>query len=723
MAIGSRALSKGIQAQTQGDFDEAKELYKEFIRSQPSNSDAYHNLGIIAVTERKYSEALSLLKIAITRLPCRKEHWLTLVAILIEVSQIDEAVEYAREAVTRGNEPQKIIALLRRHGLSIEGHSNNREGSNGVPIKGRSEGDPGTSPPAIIWFSQVVGEYKKKNYRWVIETITESRTFLRRSSMYQNLLGASFNALAKPRLAIYRYRAALSIKSDNPVIYNNLGASFKELGSLDEAIKYYKKAILTDDRYIYAYNNLGVVLTEKREFQKARAALETAISIENDFAQAWNNLGLCHYEISEYEKAKECLRKAIKLRRDYAEAHNNLGLVYKACNQWADAVSGFETAIELDPRYETARLNLAVSFQDMNEIGAAKRAYKDLISRNPEYAIGHYQLSSLKQYKLNDPHLKLMLKLIRQDPRSKGDKIYLAFAIAKAYEDIGDFKRSFNFYLKGNSLRKALLNYSINTDKLLFHNIVKAHSKILVTSACIIKEIDQPQPIFIVGMPRSGTSLIEQVLSSHSLVVGAGELPFIARYGGKIAAEEQSISESAMLDIRTRYLQEIKRIGLNATFVTDKMPQNFRFLGLICKIFPEAKIVYVTRQRAAIVWSNFKHNFTNEGLGYTCNLDDILDYYDLHKELMLRWFAENKDQIYTVNYDNFTENQKDETLKLLSYLTLLPEKSCFSPHKNARAVQTASQSQVRKAVYQGSSQKWRKFEPYILQALQRHSGL
>jgi hypothetical protein len=168
-----------------------------------------------------------------------------------------------------------------------------------------------------------------------------------------------------------------------------------------------------------------------------------------------------------------------------------------------------------------------------------------------------------------------------------------------------------------------------------------------------------------------------------------------------------------MSEFRQKYLSELTKISSGKRFVTDKMPQNFLFIPLICATFPDAKIVHVKRDPAATCWSNFKQYFVTKNLGYCYNLQDVVEYYNLYKDLMMLWQSQYGDRIYHLNYENLTTDQEKETRELIKHLNLDWEKACLSPHQNKRSVRTASEQQVRQKVYQGSSDAWRKYEPFL----------
>ena len=278
---------------------------------------------------------------------------------------------------------------------------------------------------------------------------------------------------------------------------------------------------------------------------------------------------------------------------------------------------------------------------------------------------------------------------------------------------MGELDKSFTYLSEGNALRKKILNYSLEQDERLFSSLKKSQSKLLKNKFVINEGPSKHSPIFILGMPRSGTTLVEQIISSHSEVSAAGELIFVKQFGFTLATEPTSVNAATVSEFRQKYLSELTKISSGERFVSDKMPQNFCFIPLICAALPEAKIIHVQRSAAATCWSNYKQYFVTDSIGYCYDLHDVVSYYKLYNDLMNFWQAEYSDRIYNLNYESLTTDQTNQTRKLIDHLDLTWEEACLSPHKNKRSVRTASQQQVRQKVYKGSSDAWRKYEPYL----------
>lgn len=300
---------------------------------------------------------------------------------------------------------------------------------------------------------------------------------------------------------------------------------------------------------------------------------------------------------------------------------------------------------------------------------------------------------------------------------SKQQLCQINFALAKSCEDLEDFKQAFNHYREGNELRKNLLNYNISQDIKLFAQLKTNYDQIKKNSLNSKTFKNKIIPIFIVGMPRSGTTLIEQIISSHSGVTGAGELSFVSELGGAIAQGLSKPNIDALLDFRDKYLIKLNNYSNGNQIVIDKMPQNFRFIGLLASTFPEAKIIHVKRNPAAVCWANYKTNFLSNKIGYCNDLDNIIEYYRLYKNLMEFWENQLPNRIYDVDYEFITVNQENETKRLINYLSLNWEDKCLFPQDNTRRVTTASNIQIRKKIYQGSSLQWKKYKPFLNGAL------
>ena len=518
-------------------------------------------------------------------------------------------------------------------------------------------------------------------------------------------------------------KAIISIKEliqdfpNIPLLHNISGACNSALGEIDSAIISFNKAIELKPDYDEAYFNLGVAFHQTGQLGEAIISYERAISIKHAYPTAHNNLGLIALSQGQLDNALKSFEWAVAYGPEYAEAHNSLGAALQELKQFEKAKASFKKAVALNPQYAQGLHNLAILCEIINLPDEASEYYEKALAVEPNYAEAYRNQSRTKKYKKNDPQIKQMQSIYSNDNLSISDKVHINFALAKVNEDLGNQKDFFKHLDEGSRLRKKQLNYNINETEEFHSSLIRLFSE----DQPKIKQLSlgplDIRPIFIVGMPRSGTSLVEQIISSHHSVHGAGELnnfknvvtPSLKNYIGNIT---NTINEDDLLSIRKNYIKSLMDLNVSEKIITDKMPVNFRMIGLILTAIPEAKIIHLTRNPKATCWSNYKHYFANEN-GFTFDQEDLARFFILYQELMGFWHKSFPNKIHDISYERLTTHQEDETQKLLKYCELDWDNNCLNFHKNTRAVHTASASQVRQKMYQGSSDAWKKYEKFL----------
>ena len=528
-----------------------------------------------------------------------------------------------------------------------------------------------------------------------------------------NNLGNTLKQLGKLDEALTSYRQAISLKTDFVLAHYNLGNTLKQLGKLDEALASYRQAIALKPDFVLAHNNLGSTLKQLGKLDEALASYRQAIALKPDYDEAYYNLGNTLRELGRLDEALASYRQAIALKPDLVPAHYNLGNTLKQLGKLDEALASYRQAIALKPDYAEAYNNLGITLQELGRLDEAEASYTKAIVLKPDYAEAHRHITLMRKYNEEDEHYSKMLELYLNENISKEQRCHVNFGLAKAYEDIGDFERAFQHYSEGNLLRKKLLNYDIKQDLELFKKLKSSYPKIEKNSLELDKLSKNLMPIFIVGIPRSGTTLVEQIISSHSEVTGAGELNFVAQFGAAIATDFIEANNESLLDFRNKYLNRLQKVSKGNLIVTDKMPQNFRYIGLLAATFPEAKIIHVKRDPAAVCWSNYKKYFESKSIGYCYEIDDVISYHKLYENLMNFWTKTLSYRIYELDYELLTVNQENETRGLIEYLGLNWDEKCLSPQNNTRRVTTASNLQIRKKMYRGSSEEWKKYKSFL----------
>ena len=499
-----------------------------------------------------------------------------------------------------------------------------------------------------------------------------------------------------------------------PLLFNILGACYKQLGQLSDAEKMFKNAFSIKPDYAEAHFNYGIVQKDLGRIDAAIESYQNAISILPNYPDAHNNLGNAFKSIGMYAHAIESYEWAVAYKPEFEEAFNNLGVVQCDVGLQHLAIKNFEKAYSLNSNFFEALFYLGVAHKDLGNKSVAISTFEKLLEIQSHNTKVLRNLCEVKKFKKSDSKLiNKMKSLLNSDKINQSELIDLNFALSNVYLDLGDIDTQFKYLADGNKLRKALLSYSIESSIKLFNTIKDVFDDFPTLAN---NELSQSslRPIFIVGMPRSGTSLVEQIVASHNEAHGAGELEFSTQIFSSIIANiSGDVDKKDLLFFREQYLAKLNALKCSKNIITDKMPMNFRYIGLILSAFPEAKIIHLKRDARATCWSIYKNYFDSDGIGYSYNQNDLAQYYGLYSDLMSFWHERFPDQIYDICYEDLTTNQEDETRKLLEYCDLDWDENCLNFHSNKRPVKTASALQVRKKMYQGSSEAWKKYEAYL----------
>ena len=764
--IIQEALSEGAEMHVAGQFDLASQLYDSVIKLDPNHADANHNMGLLKVDMGQDLGALPYLQTALQADPGVAQFWLSYIKALIKLDREEEAVRILSLAKESGLEGEEFLELHQKliepthekeHAnqeadtsnqfrsnildtLKLDkalrlAKSNIKEGSpeeakhiyqdildkfpknkkaqKGLATLNKPRQSIGRQGPPQEIINQLVNLYNQGMLTAVVEQSKNLTQKYPNEFIIWNIMGAANQGLGRVDEAAVAFKKVTGLNTNFPDGYNNLGATLQEQGKLEEAIVAFKKALSLKPNYAEAFNNMGLVLQQQGKLETAIKAYREAISLQPNYAEVYNNLGVLLQRQGKLEEAIDNYNEALKIKPNYAEAFNNLGNANQKQGKLDEAIEAYGVALSITPDYVEAYYNKGNALKGQGKLNEAVEFFRKTLSLKPNYASAHRNLSSLIKYQSKDPQIGIVKELLAGSGITDNDRCQLHYTYAKMSEDLGNVDDAFENYVAGGSLRKKLISYELDLDKRRFAEI-KANAPMLKKLSFTKTFKAAPcQPIFILGMPRSGTTLVEQIIACHSKVNAAGELSLLNDYDHLIRSGVMAINSSKLIDLRNTYLTKIKKLSKYKPFVTDKTPQNFLYIGLILKVLPEAKIVHVTRNPAATCWSCFKHYFPGKDLSYSYNLNDAVGYYKMYQELIRFWDRHYGGQIYHLNYERLTIEQEIETRKLIEHLELGWEDACLSPEENRRSIRTASQLQVTKKVYKGSSDAWRKYEKFL----------
>ena len=478
---------------------------------------------------------------------------------------------------------------------------------------------------------------------------------------------------------------------DQEIFINATALSLSSLNKNEEALEILKKGILKHPNNIFILNNLGLINTRLNNYKIAREYLNKALSINKDYIDSLVNLGNLDLTEMNMDSSKNNYEKALKL----SKSKQSDEIIYTALGHYHQQAGDFELALK--------------NLYKVNEI-------------NPQNTTADKSISLITKYKDKDNnHLKSMVKKLNLN-LSKDQKQSLYFSLGKAFEDIKLYKESFDFLSSANRIANNRYKYNLNDDKRLFQQL----HELFISNKNQIKSDIKTKIIFIVGMPRSGTTLVEQILSAHSDVYGAGELSFLSDAINRhviidkkfINDKIENISEEKLRLIQDDYFENLRNFNFKEDYLVDKAPLNFRWIGFIRILFPNAKIIHCTRDPMDTCFSNFKNSFAGPSLSFSYDLSNLGNFFNLYKKLMKYWNEKFSKDIFNLSYEKLVSDQEKETRQLLKFCSLDWDINCLKPHENKNKVATASLAQVRSPVYKSSIKKWKNYSNYLTELKQ-----
>lgn len=336
----------------------------------------------------------------------------------------------------------------------------------------------------------------------------------------------------------------------------------------------------------------------------------------------------------------------------------------------------------------------------------ATEHYLRALGARPSSGITHRNLSLIKTYHSeDDEQLQAAIAILDDEALPATDRCHMLYAVGKALDDLQDYHQAFSCFESAGALKKHLDNYEYSSDQAIFYSLAATASNELQNIDPLAPD-SGIRPIFIVGMPRSGTSLVEQILSMHSEVSALGELEYANEYGFRLAIGVEPINRKSLKTFRRKYLDSVAQHGHLKSVFTDKMPLNFRYLKLLSLALPEAKFIHISRDPRAVCWSNFRHFFNSDGMRFSSDLSDITNYYRDYLSLWSVWDADQDIATVNLRYENLIQDPKTAVSGMLRGVDLEFEQECLTPENSQRSINTASQLQVMQPIYAGSSEQW-----------------
>jgi tetratricopeptide (TPR) repeat protein len=482
-----------------------------------------------------------------------------------------------------------------------------------------------------------------------------------------------------------------------------------------EAVACYRELLELDPRSMVACNNLGAALCGLGRYHEAAEQFRRAIGIKRAYADAHCNLGTVLRAQGRVVESEAPLRHALQLKPTYMDAQLSLSATLVLLSRWREAKALLESVLRRAPRNVTALVGLAQIAGPEGRFAEAESLLKRAIEIDPQAQAAWAGLVWLRKMTSADRAWLERAEQIAGGGLAPLEEANIRYAIGKFCDDVGDFKRAFRSYRRANELQKmAAEPYDREARTRFVDDMQRTYTGAMLSAPCPGAS-DSECPIFVVGMPRSGTSLVEQIIASHPALKGAGEFGFwsdaMRRHEGAIRRE--FLDEPLRRTLAAGYLRALRARCPDARRVVDKTPFNSDYLGIIHAVFPNARMLYVRRSPIDTCLSCYFQHFSAD-LDFTMDLADLAHYYREHERLIAHWRdALPAGTLLDVSYEELTSDQESATRRILDFLGLEWDERCLDFHKTERAVMTASFWQVRQEIYRRSGGRWRNYKEFI----------
>jgi tetratricopeptide (TPR) repeat protein len=671
----------GVHARA-GRLVQAEGILRQILQQRPNDAEALHQLALIAHQVGKTPFAVQLLERALTVQP-------------------DAALLRANigEMYRRIGQPQKAI----EHGeRAVEINPQGADAHNNLGI---AYFDLGDFEGAIRCYDNAVAARPR-----FAEAISNRGNALRQLRRYSD--------------AEAEYRRAIAINPTYAEAYNNLGSVLRDLERPVDSEQAYKRALTLKPTYLEAMNNLILALKDQDKFDEALEVAQQALKLSPQNADALAYVGAIYVEQKKMDAAFESLRKSLAIAPNKAETVCMLGRAHFEAGDTGKAVEAYRRAIALKPDFADPYNNLGNALKELGRFDEALSAFETCLTLNPTSVGSYVNLADAKKFSSNDDKHLVAIEnhLAKPETLTAERHMQLSFAAAKAYDDLKRFDEGFPLLIKANALKRNTIKYDESIVLGYFDRIREAVTADIV-AAKSGGGVASNLPIFVMGMPRSGTTLIEQILASHPGVTPGGELKDLSDTVNSVRAKDGTpapypefvpvLSREELAKIGQAYVTRLKRRAPQAARMTDKMPSNFYFLGLVHLALPGAKIIHSNRSPVDTCVSCFSKLFAAEQ-NQTYDLAELGRYYRAYHGLMAHWREVlPAGSFLDVRYEDVVADTETQARRMLEFCGLEWDPRVLDFHRTQRPVKTASSSQVRQPIYSSSVARWRNYEKYL----------
>ncbi|MCA3574195.1 MAG: tetratricopeptide repeat protein [Aestuariivirga sp.] len=671
------ALEEAMKLYSAGKLDQAFKIVSQLVEARPRVAAGQNLLGVILAAQGKKAEAVKAIGRA-TRLEPRNAQYLSNLG------------ELERQ---RGKLHEAGIAL--REALHI--NPKHPQALNNLGIL----------------------HYDRKEFQESIDCYAKAAASARNYPEAHNNMGNALRALGRQEEAIDAYQKAILLRANYPEAYNNMASVLRDQGQIPEAEHAYRKAIAQRKDYVEAYVNLAMLLDSNDRSEDALRVLGDALNINQHHLATLVQVARIQFRKNNFEQAEQAARLALRIDPKSAEALAVLGQVLHETDRLQGAVAAFEAALRLKPNMIEINSVYAVCLKSLNRLDDAKAQFEKTLELAPT-AYGVYaNLADLQKFTPDNPYLLAMERIMAEAADPASDRYMpMHFALGKAYDDTGQYARAFQHYKTGTAQKRAKLKYDESQTLGFMDSIREVFTEAFIRKPPIPGSKSEV-PVFIVGMPRSGSTLVEQVLSNHPDTFGAGEIKEFSRQLNMMRGRfpglpkyphiVQKMNSGQLNLLGEGYLSKLVALSPGSARITDKLLTNYYFVGLLHILFPKARFIHTKRNPVDTCLSAYTKLFKDD-MPHSYDLGELGRYYRKYEELMAHWEAVLPPGVMkTVVYEDVVNDMPTMARELIDFLGLPWSDACLSFHESSRPVKTASVVQVRQPVYSSSVGRWKRY--------------
>jgi tetratricopeptide (TPR) repeat protein len=714
-------LQTAVNHHQANQLEQAEGLYRQILTSDPNHADALHLLGVIAHQRGQHQAAVELIERAIQLNPDVPAYHSNLATTYRALGNLAKAAEHGRIAASLQPDNADVHLNL---GLVLQQLGELDEAIS--HFETAIELKPHWSTPY-----QALGNllYERGKHFEALAVFREGIRLCGDVPQLYDSTGQLLYLLGQADNALVYFQELVRIRPDGAA-FASLGNALASLGRREEAKIACRRAIQLTPNLALPFGRLGRLLREEGKYDEALACIQQALVLEPDSAELYCDLAGVYYDLDRSEESVAAFRQGLTRQPQNAEAHNFLGYVLQDRGEMEEALEEYRTSLRIRPEYADGYLNLALLLSEMGEIDQAREAFGAALRLNPEHPEALGGLALTLRARFPQEHLAACERLLASGRLPGQRQAVLQYGVAAVMEARGDFARAADLVRRANGYFKEQARLKGSEYNPLEHQAY-VDSIIRTYSPALFERVrgwgvESELPVFVLGLPRSGTSLVEQILASHPQVYGAGELLDIRNIYrslpatvGKQATGIECIGDLTRAHVQTlanRYLDRIRGLAPGALRIVDKMPDNYLMLGLIATLLPRARIIHLRRDirdAGLSCWTtHFKH------IRWACDLEHIGRRIRDYQRLMEHFRKVLPIPIFEIDYEEIVANLEPSARRLVDWCELEWDPACLAFHETKRVVRTASMTQVREPIYKRSVERWRNFEDVLAPMLE-----